>query len=108
MDNNIDKTIGNINSHYDIALYIYSEIKDNYNFINDKWYYNNEETDIKRLKYEIMSRISNKFIDRSNYWYNKKDDENNDFKGGCLMNISLKLKSEKYLKAIIKELKQFY
>ena len=28
--NNIDKTIGNINSHYDIALYIYEEIKDTY------------------------------------------------------------------------------
>lgn len=105
---NIDKTIGNINSHYDIALYIYGEIKENYKFKDDKWFYNDEEINIKKLKYDIMSRIANKFIERSAYWYNKKEDENNEFKGGCLMNISLKLKSEKYLKAIIKELKQFY
>jgi hypothetical protein len=106
--NNIDKTIGNINSHYDIALYIYEEIKDTYKYKDDKWFYNDEEIDIKKLKYEIMSRISNKFIERGAYWFTKKEDENSEFNGTSLMNISLKLKSVNYLKAIIKELKQFY
>ena len=56
----------------------------------------------KTERYEEYSDVFESLYEKIN------KDENNEFKGGCLMNISLKLKSEKYLKAIIKELKQFY
>jgi len=94
-------------SHYNIALYIYEKIKDRYKYNNKKWLLVEKNDDINyesKLKEEIKTLIVNDFGNRSIYWSNNS----NDIKSIKLLQVADKLKNEKFLKDIIKELPQFY
>jgi len=94
-------------SHYNIALYIYEIIKDRYKYNNKKWLLVDKNDDINyegKLKEEIKTLIVNDFGNRSIYWSNNSSD----IKSIKLLQVADKLKNEKFLKDIIKELPQFY
>lgn len=101
---NIDTCISSKGSHYDISLYIYEKLKElNYE------YKENDIENINYLKNYIKSVIVNDFIKRSLY-YAELDNEydGNEIKSIRLLEIANKLKNEKFLKDILKELRQFY
>ena len=107
----LDKCIGYNDTHYDIARYIYEVLKDTYKF-NEKtnmWVYADEEdtSNLNKLKREIQTTIVNHFIIRSVYW-NKNEADEIKIRSFNLIQIAHKLKNEKFLRAIIKEIKQFY
>lgn len=94
-------------SHYNIALYVYEIIKDRYRYNNKKWLLVEKNDDINyenKLKEEIKTLIVNDFGNRSIYWSKNNDD----IKSIKLLQVADKLKNEKFLKDIIKELPQFY
>jgi len=105
-DNNyqlLDNCIGSRGSHYDISLYIYETSKDNPNYPP----YPTNDEEYNKLKTFIKSSIVNDFILRSLH-YSNIDEEENSIKSLRLLEIADKLKNEKFVKNIIKELKQFY
>jgi hypothetical protein len=114
--NSIDNCISG--SHYNISLYIFEKIKNKhkYNTDNNEWFYlnnNNEwiiDNKLNNLIIEIKSKIVNDFILRSIYLNDIKNNNNDDnvFKSNKLLEIANKLKNDKFIKDIIKEIKQFY
>jgi hypothetical protein len=101
---NIDNCISSRGSHYDISLYIYENLK-----ILNFEYKNNDIEIIKYLKNYIKSVIVNDFIKKSLYYAELNDNnDGNDIKSIKLLEIANKLKNEKFLKDILKELRQFY
>jgi len=98
----IDNCISSRGSHYDICLYINETLKD----ISIK---NNLEENPNYLKNYIKSVIVNDFITRSLYYSNLNDNnKDNEIKTIKLLEIANKLKNEKFLKDILKEMRQFY
>jgi len=120
INNYIDCCIGSNGSHYDISLVIYNILKDDYRYIgNNMWEYKNNDdwlVDEKnvRLKYSIKSTVNNFFIERSKYWIEKTNDNDinieidNKLKSLRILQFSNKLKDDKFILQIIKEVKQFY
>jgi hypothetical protein len=121
LNNYIDICIGSNGSHYDVAKVIYELIKNKFIYCGKNiWKYieNNEyfldEKQLK-LKGELKSTVINQFILRSNYWDDKSFEETDknvsldyQFKSSILLQIGNKLKDDKFLNCIIKELKQFF
>ena len=120
INNYIDCCIGSNGSHFDISLVIYNILKDEYRYIgNNIWEYKNNDDwliDEKnvRLKYSIKSTVNNFFIERSKYWIEKTNDNDinieidNKLKSLKILQFSNKLKDDKFILQIIKEVKQFY
>ncbi len=118
----IDICIGSNGSHYDVAKVIYELIKDKFNYSGKNiWRYidDNGENIIDekqiKLKNVLKSTVINTFIIRSNYWDDKAIVQNDinialdyQIKSSTLLQIANKLKEDKYLNCIIKELKQFF
>ena len=117
----IDICIFSNGSHYDVSKVIYELIKDKFSYCGKNiWKYNNNDNiiiDEKQhyLKNEVKSNVINTFIIRGNYWDDKALIEpniniSNDYKikSSILLQIANKLKDNKYLGHIIKELKQFF
>lgn len=114
----LDSCITNNKSHYDIAKFIHDCIKDIYFYNNNDglWYLKNNINDkntIDSLKFFIKSSIVNQFISRSLYYSNleeSNDDmkEQNSIKSVILLKIANNLKNDKFIKDIIKEIKQFF
>jgi hypothetical protein len=117
----IDICIGSNGSHYDVSKVIYELIKDKFNYCGKNvWKYieNGENAiDDKQLKLKnvLKSTVINTFIIRSNYWDDKAIVQNDinialdyQIKSSILLQIANKLKDDKYLNCIIKELKQFF
>jgi hypothetical protein len=122
IDQYIDCCIIN-GSHYDVSQAAVEILKNILKYIgNNTWQYKNEMgiwvNDEKQnmLKYELKTRVCNAFIERSLFWHNKGSEENIDinisidckFRANKLLNISSKLKDDKYISTIIKETKQFF
>jgi hypothetical protein len=123
----IDMCIFN-SSHYDIANVVYKYLKDKHRYVeNNTWEYlktiegpegtkgteGTWEIDInnKQLIYSIRTTICSAFTDRSLYWADvKKSDVYPDTEliSIKLLNISSKLKDNKYICVLIKECKQFF
>ena len=110
---NIDELLDNCvnGSHYNISLYIFEIIKNKYRYSDKIWLLvDSENNDINyeyKLKDEIRTLIVNNFGNRSIYWSEFNNYENN-IKSVKLLQVMNKLKNEKFLKDIIKELAQFY
>jgi hypothetical protein len=117
----IDICIGSNGSHYDVAKVIYELIKDQFNYCGRNiWKYNENGEYIiddkqTKLKNVLKSTVINTFIIRSNFWDDKAIVQNDinialdyQIKSSTLLQIANKLKDEKYLNCIIKELKQFF
>lgn len=116
----IDCCIGSNGSHYDISFVIYNILKDDFRYVgHNTWEYkiNNEwKIDEKntRLKYAIKSDVNNHFIERSKFWTDKSNindiniEIDNKLKSLKLLQFSNKLKDDKFILQIIKEVKQFY
>jgi len=104
----IDNCISSRGSHYDISLYIYENLKEiNYNYIEKEK--ENDKIHNNYLKNYIKSIIVNDFIKRSLYYSNLEENKDeNEIKSFKLHEIANKLKKEKFLKDILKELRQFY
>lgn len=101
----IDNCISCRGSHYDICVYINETLKN----IDIK---SNLEKDPNYLKNYIKSVIVNDFIKRSLYYSNLEEENNNskdnEIKIIKLLEVADKLKNEKFLKDILKEMRQFY
>jgi hypothetical protein len=117
----IDICIGSNGSHYDVAKVIYELIKTKFNYCGRNiWKYNNNDEMIvdekqNKLKSELKSNVINSFIIRSTYWDDKSINETNinlsvdyQIKSNILLQIANKLKDDKYINYIIRELKQFF
>lgn len=117
----IDICICSNGSHYDVSKVIYELIKDKFSYCGKNiWKYNNNnnliiDEKLNYLKNEIKTTVINTFILRGNYWDDKTLIEHNinisndyKIKSSILLQIANKLKDNKYLGHIIKELKQFF
>ena len=117
-------------THYDIANVIHIYLKDIHRYTeNNTWEYLKTDAttkkqsweidvDNKELIFSIRTTVCNAFTARSLYWANAKDDSSDS--GGYskyldteiisvkLLNISSKLKDNKYICVVIKECKQFF
>ena len=123
MDEEIDTCILN-NTHYDIANVVYKFLKDKHRYTDNTWEYLKAadatdaaeavwETDAnsERLIYSIRTIVCRAFTKRSLYWLDIKDDErypDTEIISNKLLNISSKLKDNKYICVLIKECKQFF
>lgn len=107
----------NFNNHYDIAILTYELLKDKYKYVGkNKWdYYDKEKKEwindinMREMKNDIKSVVVNEYLNK----INKLNDENNydidkDLKIMGLLQMANKLKNEKFILELIKELKQFY
>ena len=123
INNYIDCCIGTNGSHYDIAKVIYEIIKDTYMYNgNNIWSYKENNiwiVDDKNnyLKNEIKTNVNNYFIGRAIYWSQQSKEYesinisisiDNQIKASRILQYSNKLKDNKFIFQIIKELKQFY
>ncbi len=118
----IDICIGSNGSHYDVSKVIYELIKDKFIYCGKNiWKYNDNNNNFiidekqYQLRQELKSNIINNFILRSNYWDDKSIIQNDinislnyQLKSSILLQIANKLKDDKYINCIIKELKQFF
>jgi len=117
----IDICIYSNGSHYDVSKVIYELIKDKFSYTGKNvWKFTNNDIiiiDDKQtyLRKELNSNVINAFILRGNYWDNKSNIESNinisndyKIKSSMLFQIANKLKDNKYVINIIKELKQFF
>lgn len=119
----IDCCIGSNGSHYDMSLVIYHILKDKYRYLGDNlWQYKNINdewiNDIKNNLHiinDIKSIVINYFLSRSTYWLeeSKTNDDislsnDNQIKSVRILQYSSKLKDEKFIKEIMKEIKQFF
>ena len=122
----LDACISN-NSHFDIANVIHYYLKDRHRYAeNNVWEYlktdattkkQSWELDVvnKEFMYSIKTIVCRAFTVRSLYWANVNNDGGD---GGNypdtemislkLLNISSKLKENKYISVLIKECKQFF
>jgi hypothetical protein len=124
INNDIDVLINNCityESHMEIALVIYTLLKDTYRYIGDnKWeYYDDNVWKIDKsninLMNDIKSKICNIFITKSIEWINKyniEEDSTIKYIYKCrydtIIDIVVNLKNKKYTNIIIKECKQFF
>jgi hypothetical protein len=110
-------------THYDIANVIHIYLKDIHRYTeNNTWEYLKNQSweidvDNKELIFSIRTTVCNAFTARSLYWANAKDaDDSNGYSKYLdteiisvkLLNISSKLKDNKYICVVIKECKQFF
>jgi hypothetical protein len=127
INNHIDMCVSN-NSHYDIALVCYKCLKDkhrygsnhNNNNHNNTWEYSTTTaattkwtTDVnnKQLIYSIRTIVCRAFTLRAMYWEDVRDNEkypDTAVIASKLLQISSKLKDNKYISVLIKECKQFF
>ena len=133
----LDACISN-NSHYDIANVIHYYLKDRHRYAeNNVWEYLKTDAttkkqsweldvDNKEFMYSIKTIVCKAFTVRSLYWANINNDGSNGGSGSSggsggsgdypdtelisikLLNISSKLKDNKYICILIKECKQFF
>jgi hypothetical protein len=117
----IDMCIFN-STHFDIAIVVHKYLKDNYRYVKDNtWEYlktKNAEGSIwdidinnQHLIYSIKTIVCCAFTERSLYWADiKNSDKYSDTEiiSIKLLNISSKLKDNKYISILIKECKQFF
>lgn len=119
----IDCCIGSNGSHYDMSLVIYHILKDKYRYLGDNlWQYKNINdewiNDIKNNLHiinDIKSIVINYFLSRSTYWLEESKtsedislSNDNQIKSVRILQYSSKLKDEKFIKEIMKEIKQFF
>jgi len=116
-------------THFDIANVIHIYLKDIHRYTeNNTWEYLKTDAttkkqsweidvDNKELIFSIRTTVCNAFTARSLYWANAKDaDDSNGYSKYLdteiisvkLLNISSKLKDNKYICVVIKECKQFF
>ncbi len=130
INNHIDMCVSN-NSHYDIALVCYKCLKDKHRYgsndsngsndnHNNTWEYSTTSaaitkwtTDVnsKQLIYSIRTIVCRAFTLRAMYWEDARDNEKYPDTGviaSKLLQISSKLKDNKYISVLIKECKQFF
>lgn len=127
INNHIDMCVSN-NSHYDIALVCYKCLKDKHRYgsngsndnHNNTWEYSTTTaattkwtTDVnsKQLIYSIRTIVCRAFTLRAMYWEDARDNEKYPDTGviaSKLLQISSKLKDNKYISVLIKECKQFF
>ena len=112
INNCIDLCVMN-NTDYDISQVVFKILEGKYRYIsNNTWEYldkdNNWVSDIKQsnFKYSIKTEVYTHFIKRAIELCDKTGDTN--IMSGKLLDISLKLKEDKYISTIIKESKQFF
>jgi hypothetical protein len=112
INNCIDLCVIN-NTDYDISLVIFKILEGKYRYIsNNVWEYldkdNNWACDIKQnnLRYSIKTKVYTYFINRAIELCDKTMDAN--IISDKLLNISSKLKEDKYISMIIKESRQFF
>jgi hypothetical protein len=107
----------NYKCHYDIASVVYKDefISSSFKYDENKskWFYKDldniwiEDKNLKKLKYEIMTRICDTFIKKYEK-VNEKKDEISYYNSIYYLETAMNLKKDSYIKKIIKELKQFY
>ena len=119
INNHIDICVSN-NLHYDIALVCYKCLKDKHRYVsktdNNIWEYLTNAvwtTDVnnKQLIYSIRTIVCSAFTKRSLYWEDERDNErypDTSVIASKLLQISSKLKDNKYILVLIKECKQFF
>jgi hypothetical protein len=128
INNHIDICVSN-NLHYDIALVCYKCLKDKHRYVsktsssssssdtdNNTWEYLTNAvwtTDVnnKQLIYSIRTIVCIAFTKRSLYWEDEKENEkypDTSVIASKLLQISSKLKDNKYILVLIKECKQFF
>ena len=127
INNHIDMCVSN-NLHYDIALVCYKCLKDKHRYgsngsndnHNNTWEYSTTTaattkwtTDVnsKQLIYSIRTIVCRAFTLRAMYWEDARDNEKYPDTGviaSKLLQISSKLKDNKYISVLIKECKQFF
>ena len=130
MDEEIDTCILN-NTHYDIANVVYKFLKDKHRYTDNTWEYLKTaeatadaaeateatpevwevDANSERFIYSIRTIVCRAFTKRSLYWLDRKDDErypDTEIISNKLLNISSKLKDNKYICVLIKECKQFF
>jgi len=135
MDEDIDTCILN-NTHYDITNVVYTILKDKHRYTDNTWEYLKDATDAtsdakvadatdatsdakvwevdansERFIYSIRTIVCRAFTKRSLYWMDIKDDDrypDTEIISNKLLNISSKLKDNKYICVLIKECKQFF
>jgi hypothetical protein len=125
INNHIDICVSN-NLHYDIALVCYKCLKDKHRYVsktsnasktdNNTWEYLTNAvwtTDVnnKQLIYSIRTIVCSAFTKRSLYWEDERDNErypDTSVIASKLLQISSKLKDNKYILVLIKECKQFF
>ena len=127
INNHIDMCVSN-NSHYDIALVCYKCLKDKHRYgsngsndnHNNTWEYSTTTaattkwtTDVnsKQLIYSIRTIVCRAFTLRAMYWEDARDNEkypDTAVIASKLLQISSKLKDNKYISVLIKECKQFF
>lgn len=125
INNHIDICVSN-NLHYDIALVCYKCLKDKHRYAsktssssdtdNNTWEYLTNAvwtTDVnnKQLIYSIRTIVCSAFTKRSLYWEDERDNEkypDTSVIASKLLQISSKLKDNKYILVLIKECKQFF
>lgn len=126
----LDACISN-NSHFDIANVIHHYLKDRHRYAeNNVWEYLKTDAttkkqsweldvDNKEFMYSIKTIVCKAFTVRSLYWANVNNDGGDGSVSGSdypdtemislkLLNISSKLKDNKYISVLIKECKQFF
>jgi len=122
-DRYIDCCIGSNGSHYDISLVCYEIVKNKFKYSekniwlyleNDNWLVDENSL---HLKDEIKCNVVNAFLLRSIYWNNKANTEENidpnlsidsKIKSLKILQFANKLKNDKFIIQLIKEIKQFY
>lgn len=127
INNHIDMCVSN-NSHYDIALVCYKCLKDKHRYgsngsndnHNNTWEYSTTtaattkwtiDVNSKQLIYSIRTIVCRAFTLRAMYWEDARDNEKYPDTGviaSKLLQISSKLKDNKYISVLIKECKQFF
>lgn len=106
-------------SDYDISTVIYKILNGKYRYLqNNIWEYYNDKTKTwvidgknDNLRYAIKTQVCTQFTERSIFW--NKDEakilhKDNEMISTKLLLIASKLKEDKYIYAIIKELRQFF
>jgi hypothetical protein len=112
INNCIDLCVIN-NTDYDISFVVFKILEGKYRYIsNNAWEYldknNSWVSDIKQnnFKYSIKTEVYTYFIKRAIELCDKEGDKN--IISGKLLDISSKLKEDKYISTIIKESRQFF
>ena len=112
INNCIDLCVIN-NTDYDISLVVFKILDGKYRYIsNNTWEYLDKDNkwirDIKQnnFKYSIKTEVYTYFIKRAIELCDKTGDTN--IISGKLLDISSKLKEDKYISTIIKESRQFF
>ena len=126
MDDTIYEYVDRFNSnftHYDISLLVHRVFKDKYRYIGDRrWEFfdisdNLWKHDPKSIKLEtdIKTIISDLFVKRSLYWYDKSQEITNidseihsKIMSEKMLNASAKLKNHNFISTVIKEARSFF